>query len=293
MRALHLALFALCTLYLATCSPAPREPGPALWRIADANSEIWLFGTVHVLPADLHWRSARVDAAFASAEELITETDMTEPAQQTLAALALRHGVLPEGQSLHAMLSAPQRARMERLAAAQRQDINGFARLRPWLAALRLSVGYAVAEGHTPEAGVDATLIAEATARAMRLSYLESAEVQIRALADLAPADELRFLDATMRQIEDDRGGLDEMDQAWVRGDTVELARLIEDDFSDAGPAAYDALLTRRNRAWADEIARRLDGSGDIFIAVGAAHLVGPDSIVAMLRARGVEVEGP
>ena len=63
--------------------------------------------------------------------------------------------------------------------------------------------------------------------------------------------------------------------------------------WAEAGPAVHEAVILRRNRAWADEIATRLDGSGRVFIAVGAAHLVGDGNVVDLLRARGIAVEGP
>jgi uncharacterized protein len=292
MRAFVIALCVGLAWTLGGCAK-PQEAQPALWRIADADSEIWLFGTVHVLPPDLDWQSERVDAAFAAADELVLETDASPSAGAAFGELTVRHGLLPAGETLSARLGPDARAQLVRAAAKARLDPASLERLRPWFAALQLSVGYAIAHGQDPGAGVETVLFARAQAQSKRVTFLETPEQQIRTLADLSPEDEDRFLLSTLRQMEDDSDTLERMETAWVRGDVEDLQRLIEPELREAGPAAYEALMTRRNAAWADAIARRLEGSDDLFIAVGAGHLVGPDSVIALLRARGVSVEGP
>ena len=292
MEALR-AVLASGALALAACTPASVPSAaaePALWRIADEDSEIWLFGTVHVLPRSLQWRGPRFEAAFAAAEELVTETDVDA---DDYAALVSQYGALPPGApDLNTQLGAD----ATRLAGVSRSlniDPAALQRDRPWFAAIRLSFAYAVAHGHAPEAGVENVLVPEARARGKRVTHLETTEQQIRTLADLPEADQLRFLIVTLRQIEQDSGSLDESDAIWVRGDTETLGRELDAQIAEAGPAVVAAILTRRNEAWTTEIERRLSGSGRIFYAVGAAHLVGEHSVVAMLRARGIEVEGP
>lgn len=290
---LGLAL-ALLSLGQAACAPAPPLEGePALWRISDEDSEIWLFGTVHVLPTDVRWRGPRVSAAFASAEELVTETDTSEAAAASFPALAARYGALPRGERLSDKLDEGDRARLARLGAAlglSRQAIEGS---RPWLAALQLTVAAVAQRGHTAEAGVETWLAAEARRTGKRLSFLETPEAQIRVLADLPTEEELRLLSTTLRQLEEDAALPDEIDAAWARGDVAELARLLDEEWSEQGPVIHERLILERNRAWADAIAERLEGEGRIFVAVGAAHLVGEGSVVELLRARGVRVEGP
>lgn len=296
MRVITALLSSLLLGLMSACAPptapAPLAPAdPALWRIADHDSEIWLFGTVHVLPPDLHWRTARIEAAFAAADELVVETDTT--AANTGAALVAEVGMLGEGERLSALLPAGEAARLARVCAKLGVAPAGVEPLRPWLASLRLSLSYAIARGYDPGSGVEEQLAPEARARGMAVTFLETPEQQIRTLADLPRADEVRLLTTSLRQIEDDDASLDRLVAAWVRGDVEALAALSGAELRAAGPAAFEALMTRRNSAWADEIAQRLEGSGNIFYAVGAAHLVGDDSVIALLRARGVEVEGP
>lgn len=295
MEALR-AVLAAGTLALASCTPAAQTPQPtaeaepALWRISDEDSEIWLFGTVHVLPPSLQWRGPRFEAAFAAADELVTETDI---AADDYAALVTRYGALPAGAPGLSAQLGDDGPRLSRVARSLNLDPAGVERDRPWFAAIKISFAYAVAHGHSPQAGVENVLVPEARARGKRVTHLETTEQQIRTLADLSAEDQLRFLAVTLRQLEEDAGSLDESDSIWARGDTETLGRELDAQIAEAGPEVVAAILTRRNEAWTAEIERRLTGSGRIFYAVGAAHLVGENSVVAMLRARGIEVEGP
>jgi uncharacterized protein len=294
LRSVFTALLAVSAWVLAACSPAATPQNePALWRIADADSEIWLFGTVHVLPPDLRWRGERVNAAFASADEFVTETDTSPEATAAFPNLAARYGLLPAEQSLSVLLAPADRERLATTVRELRLDAGQIERMRPWFAALQLSYAYALREGHSADAGVETVLAADARRSGKRLSFLETPEEQIRILADLPPADQTHFLAVTLRQIANEDGSLAESDEAWARGDIEALNAALAPQWEEAGPAVHEAVILRRNRAWADEIATRLDGSGRIFIAVGAAHLVGDGNVVDLLRARGIDVEGP
>lgn len=290
MRALIAALLVLAPLQAGCARPAA-DAEPALWRIADEDSEIWLFGTAHMLRPELKWRGPRLNAAFARAEELVTETDTSLEAANQAQTLSAALGTMPAGERLSDRLSADQRARLARVLGTLRMDAAGLETMRPWLAALRISYAYALSRGMRPEAGVESVLGAEARDRGMRMSFLETPEQQVRILAELSPEEELRFFDDTLREAESD--ALDEIDTLWARGDTAALARIFDAQWESVSPTLHEAVILRRNQAWADEIARKLQGEGRVFIAVGAAHLVGEGNVIALLRARGIAVEGP
>lgn len=294
MRALALLLFATLGWALAACAPAappPEAPSPALWRIRDADSEIWLFGTVHVLPEHVRWRTPALDAAFAAADALMVETDVAD--QAGFAAAIAPQALLPADARLPALLDGDAAARLARVAAGLGIDPDSLARTRPWLAALRLSTAFAEARGHRAAYGVETVLTAEARAAGKPVRFLESPHAQIEALAGLSRGEEIRFLAAALRQMEQQPGALEAIDAAWARGDVQALEALMNADLAEAGPNVRARLISARNRRWADEIAAELDGAGRVFIAVGAAHLVGADGVPALLRARGIAVEGP
>ncbi|MCR6644740.1 MAG: TraB/GumN family protein [Terricaulis sp.] len=295
MRTLIAALLLALAPALAACAPAPAQPQgePALWRIADADSEIWLFGTAHMLPPELNWRGPRFEAAFAAADELVTETDASPEGGAQAYALSEAHGRLEPGQALTALLSAEDQAQFARVASALRLDPATLETMRPWLAALRLSYADAITRGLSPAAGVENVLAADARARGMRMSFLETPEQQVRFLADLPEAAQIRFLRDTMQAIEAGETGIDQLDDLWARGDVEALAALFDAQWQAGSPALYETIILARNRAWADAIQARLAGEGRIFIAVGAAHLIGEGNVIDLLRERGIEVEGP
>jgi hypothetical protein len=298
-RALALSASLAGALMVSGCTPPSPAPGaedqsgPALWRLADEDTTIWLFGTVHLLPPDLEWRSARTDAAFANSSALIVETDTSARAQQRISALVQLHGILPAGESLADRVDAETMTRLNRVAGALELDAQQFTRMRPWLAAMQVSLAFALHDGHSVDAGVEQVLMREAAAQAKPVSYLETSEQQIMALAGLAPAQEARFLTMSLQQIEEEPDALDAIDAAWASGDTEALLGLTEPSMRETGAGFYAALITERNAAWTEVLEARLDAPGEVFVAVGAAHLIGEDSVVAMLRARGYEVEGP
>jgi len=293
VRTLFTTLLAAAALALAACEAPENRGEPAIWRIADADSEIWLYGTVHLLPPDLRWRGPRFEAAFGAAEELVTETDTGEAASAELASLARRLGALPEGERLSQRLLPSQEAALHDAADRLGLDFGLLDRQRPWLTALQLSYAAALRAGHRPEAGVEAALLGQAQRRRMRVSHLETPAQQVRVLAELSAADEMRFLQLTLADIEAGPAAMDAMDRAWARGDVDALERLLAPEWQAAGRGIHEAVILERNRDWADQIEARLAGSGRVFIAVGAAHLVGEDSVVDLLRQRGIAVEGP
>jgi uncharacterized protein YbaP (TraB family) len=291
-----LAAIALFALFAAggCAKTAPQAAqGPALWRISDKDSEIWLFGTVHVLPPTLKWRGPKIERAFDGAETIYFETATDAPAQSTIAAMVQRYGYNKPGVALSSLISGADRARLARICAKLHIAPAQLEPARPWLAAVQISVAEVMAQGQAQAAGVEQVLDADARAHNKKRAYFESAEEQIRFFADLDTEVQLQFLSATLREIENEPGDVDTLDQAWARGDVKTLSRELNRDLRSAGPEIYAALIRDRNRRWADEIDTMMKGSGTAFIAVGAAHLVGKDGVPALLRAKGYVVEGP
>jgi uncharacterized protein YbaP (TraB family) len=56
-------------------------------------------------------------------------------------------------------------------------------------------------------------------------------------------------------------------------------------------PLMYERLLVERNRNWLPELEKLVARPRPAFVVVGAAHLVGPDGLIALLSAKGYRVE--
>ncbi len=281
-----LTALAAATVLIAT--PAPAAAEPAVWTIRDADSTIVLFGSVHLLPAGLDWRPATLDAALAEADDLWFET-LTDDAASGLAARRL--GVLPAGDSLMTRLTPQGRARLQRQGERLGLSPAAVDHLRPWLADLTLSVAAPLQDGAFADAGVERTL--ETAAPAATRRYFETPAEQIEFLAGAPEVDQLASLEETLRQLEEDPELFSRLVRAWLAGDQAAIEALGVAPIRTLSPVLYERLLAGRNRRWTEIILARLAGSGTTVMVVGAGHLTGPDGVPALLRARGVAVEGP
>lgn len=283
------AALAILVACLAAATPAAAEP--PVWTVRDADSTIVLFGSVHVLPADLDWRPAALDAALAKADDLWFETPVDADNEAAASRAAMASGYLPADQSLSALLSPEGRARLDRLCGRLGVSPAGIDRLRPWFADVTIGVVALMSQGASVTTGVERTL-ADAAPGAQRRAFETPAE-QIAFFAEAPLADQLASLEDTLKQLDEDPAYYDQLIDAWASGDT----RVIEDlgltPMKQVSLYLYDRLIVQRNRRWAEAIAGRMAGAGETVIVVGVGHLVGPDSVPALLRARGFTVEGP
>lgn len=262
--------------------------GPALWSISDADSTIYLFGTVHVLRPETPWGSARVDAAFDAADNVIFEISNPDD-QAALVPLIRQHGVTPD-RPLSSLLTPEEFADLDAAARTIGGTGAGFDAFRPWLAALTLSVAPLAKAGYDPQSGVELILKHRAEDAGKPVTGLETLDRQVEILAGLPEEVQLAFLRSTLHDFDEATTELDAMVAAWASGDVATIDRIGVAEMKAESAEVYEALLVRRNTNWADRIQTILAGSGVTFIAVGSAHLAGEDSVQEILESRGVAV---
>ena len=267
------------------------EPSPAMWSLSDEDTKIYLFGTVHVLPPDLPWRSPEFDAAFNESEIVYFEADVEDKGPE-LQKLVMQLGAFPPGESLYDHLSASEAVELRTAAVEIGIPPEALSQFKPWMAALFISIQQIVAHGQDPEAGVENTLLPEARSDGKVLRFFETPEQQLRFMSELSMDVQVKFLMEGVRQIKDIPDFLDRLEKSWISGDVEGLADLILEDQSFRAPEVYEAMMLNRNRNWTKELAGLLDDeTGVLFVAVGAAHLAGEDSVVKMLEGAGLSVE--
>lgn len=268
--------------------PAAQGDGPALWVIKDADSTLYLFGTVHVLRPTTAWGSPKVDAAFDASQNVIFEISNPDD-QAAIQPLIGQYGVSPD-RPLSSLLTAEEIAELNTAAQSIGATAAQLDPLRPWLVSLTLSVAPLMRAGYDPQSGVETILKARAEAAGKPISGFETIDEQVRILATLSEETQVAFLRATLESYEDATTELDALVAAWAAGDVAGIERLGVDEMRSASEEIYQALLVRRNANWADQIQTLLAGSGTTFIAVGSAHLAGDDSVQEILEDRGVTV---
>ena len=284
-----LAGVALISPAVVAAPVAAAEAGPALWVIRDADSTIYLFGTVHVLRPQTIWRWTEVEDAFDSADQIWFEISNPDD-QAAMIPLVQQHGISPD-RPLNGLLTAAENTRLTEAANAVGVPPAQMNIFRPWLAGLTLSVAPLVKAGYDPQSGVEQVLKARAVAADKPIHGFETIDEQVRILADMSEAQQLAFLRGVLEGYEDAAVEIDGLVNAWSSGNVRSVERYAVTEMRRDEPAIYRALLADRNTNWAGQIQTLLNGSGTAFIAVGAAHLAGPDSVQVILARRGVRAE--
>lgn len=269
----------------------PAQINPALFVARDADSTMYLFGTVHVRRAGAPWGDAEAQAALAEADEVWTEIPISPEADAQIAPLTLRLGAAPPGRPLSSWLTAEEHQRLKQLCARLGVPAETLEGMRPWLAGMMLSMLPMLQAGYDPEAGVDRAIDAAADAAGKTMRSFETAEQQLRMIAGLDDDLQHAMLIEAIDEADEGAALLDQLSAAWERGDLYLLEAAVITELRAEYPALYDVMFTRRNNAWMEVLMREMDGAGVDFVAVGAGHLLGEDGLIAQLRGRGVSVE--
>ena len=287
---------ALC-LSLPACAQQPaqaparaaNDADPALWVVKGKQTTIYLFGTIHVLRPGLTWFDEAVKSAFDKADEVKLEIVM--PDQATMQGLVQATGVAPAGTPpLTQRLPEGKRAAFAKAVTDLGLPANALDRFKPWLAATQLSVAPLSKLGYDSANGPE-EVITEAAKQAHKpLSGLETPQQQLGFFGSLSDKAQLQFLESTVDELPTLDKQMASMVDEWARGDPEALAREMNDELKSS-PEVAKVLLVDRNRNWAQWIKHRMTKPGTVFIAVGAGHLAGPDSVQAQLAKLGLKAE--
>lgn len=283
-------IVALAALIVAWGGAARADP--PIWRIHGAHSEITLFGSVHLLSDQAQWRTPALSAALAQADEVWFEIPLDPESRAGGEAAIQAAGVLPQGKRLSDLLPRRARARLARTAKALNLPPQGLERLQPWLAETMLTLLDLQRHGAREGLGVEEQVSRDAPAGAERHAF-ETAEQQVHMLSSAPLREQVASLDETLRQIEQEPDSFERLQTAWGQGNVAWIRREALDPLRRTAPGLYRRMVADRNRRFAERIERLLQGSEKAFIVVGVGHLVGPDSVPALLRRKGVAVEGP
>jgi uncharacterized protein YbaP (TraB family) len=262
-----------------------------LWTVEGKHNTVYLLGSIHVLRASDGGLPEIADQAYADAEQVVMEIDMDDPASQPLAMAGAmqRAAMLPPGQSLRSVLGADY-DRVHSQAMESGIDLAVLDQTAPWFVAITLMSLELAKRGFDPSLGIEQTVASRAIADRKPITGLETAEQQFAVLSSLPLAEQKRFLLMSLEEADRMDAELESLLTAWRAGDTHELETLLSAEF-DRFPELYKPLTEDRNRAWIEKLVGLLDDDDDYLVVVGALHLVGRNSVVDLLRARGYDVE--
>ena len=285
-------LLALATPACAQPAPAPatQDADPALWVVKDADTTIYLFGTIHILKPGLTWFDEAVKKAFDASDTLVLE--MVEPDQATQQRVVTTKAFAPSGPTLSSQLQPKYRRILDQTMAEANIPSAAYDRMRPWFASITLSIVPVRKLGYDAENGPEKVLTAAAKEAGKPVIGLETFEGQMSVFDGLSRPAQLKLLESTIDELPKASQTMANMVRDWAKGDPDALAAEMNDSLKDS-PEVANALLVNRNRNWAKWIAQRMKQPGTVFIAVGAGHLAGPQSVqhqLAPYRLKAVRV---
>ena len=285
VRALVAALVALTTAGALAQTPASRG---FIWSVERDGKTSWLVGSLHVLTQDAYPLPAAMEQAFTRAKTLIEETDVNELSSPDMVGIVATKGLFTNGQTLETVLTPSAYAKLTQRMAATGLPIEMVRMMRPWMVELTLSGVELQKAGFDPELGIDVHYRRKAGDNGMALSMLETAAEQIDYLAGLPLDVQIAQLQQTLDEGDAELTEVREIAAAWRAGDAPAIEQLLLKGMKDS-PAYYQSLVVNRNRRWMPKIESCL-ATGNCFVVVGAAHMVGTDGLVTMLKQKGYKV---
>lgn len=260
-----------------------------VWRVTDGESTVYLGGTVHLLRPEDYPLPEEFDQAYEGSSELFFETDISSMNDLSVQAQMLQQLTYSDGRTLKDVLDTEAYAALETYTAGVGMPLMMLEQFKPGMIVSTLQVLEFQRMGFTPQ-GVDAFFNAQALTDGKSVGALETLDEQIGFLAAMGEGVESEFIMMSLEDLDNTAKLMDEMIEAWRVGDSQALQTLFVDDMLERAPAVYDSLLRQRNLRWVPQIEAMFNDQGTEFVLVGAAHLVGVDGLVELLRARGYDL---
>jgi uncharacterized protein YbaP (TraB family) len=287
-----LAVFAFAAPALAQVQVAKIAAHPALWTVHSKTATVYLFGSIHLLPANIEWHTPEIDRAMESASTFMFEAPLDASGKAQVAQFIHDHGSLPPGKTLRALLPPKTRVDYDHalsIAHLVPEQLDGD---RPWLAAIILDVAYLQQMHYVVADGVDLQVFAYATAHNKPVRTFETPAQQLSLFMPKDETLEFKEFGADLKEFQSEESTVGAMVDAWGAGDVKSVARVMNKSL-DSEPGVRKILLDDRNKAWIKILDGVLAGTGTTFVTVGTGHLAGTRGVPALLRAQGYVVDGP
>ena len=261
-----------------------------LWVLETPLNKISLLGSLHVLKSENYPLASAIEDAYASSQKVVFETDLGAMVTPENQAIMLSLGLYPQGQTLFQNVSEDTRRSLETTMKNLGLPMEQFVRFRPWFLAVTLTTFELQRLGFNPMFGIDVYFYGKAKADKKEIGFLESVEYQLNLLGKMNNRHQNAFLNQTLKDLKLAAKMADDMVHYWEEGDAGNLHALLFKSFEDY-PEIKDRLLIQRNQDWALKIENMLGKEKDVLVVVGAGHLVGPQSVIELLKKKGYNVK--
>ena len=276
---------------MAQAQPAPAaEAGhPLMWVVHGPQGTLYLLGSFHLLQPAAQWEDSRIDTALAAADHVWFELTGFDDRAQAVQAFQ-KYGFYT-GPELSKHLDADTARRLADALARHGMSLDKVQAFKPWAVAIVLADKELADDGFDGGQGVDLTLYHKALAAGKDVEGFETMDIQMGILAHVDDDDGLSLLKETLQDDDDGPAKMADLAKAWLHGDEPALVRDAVTEMKTDYPELYKRVLVDRNISWEPRIEDMARAKGTALIVVGAGHLIGPDGVVAHLRADGFAVE--
>ena len=286
-----LSAFFISESWLYAKSPTVEQTDKScLWTVDTQSNKIYLLGSLHLLKQGSYPLAAAIEKAYADSRVIIFETDIAALQEPGLQARILELGIYPADQNLLDNLDGNTRQLLEKKMSLIGLPLAQFSRFKPWFVALTLTTLELQRLGYNPQYGIDVYFFNRANTDGKEISFLEPAEFQINLLGNMVEQDQNDFLNQTLKDLEVVSELAGDLVRSWKDGEADRLHELLSKSFKNY-PHLHDRLLIQRNRNWIQKIEGAMQLNKNVLFVVGAGHLVGPESVVDLLKKKGYQVK--
>jgi uncharacterized protein len=261
-----------------------------LWKVQSGANVMYLAGSVHALTADAYPLNPAYQRAFDASSALVEEIDLAEADPLSGGLTLLAKGMYQDGRTFSSAVSKETAALVAEKLKNTPLALELIQPMKPWMVMLMLEALGAQSAGLDPELGLDKHFYNQATSGGKQVIGLETAEYQVDRFDKMSDAMQEQLLRSELAEMETEKTSLRALLTAWQTGDAAAIEKMLLMSFTE-NPAAYNSLITERNRNWMPQLEACLKRSSPCFVVVGAAHVVGPQGLLAMLRQRGYRIE--
>ncbi len=279
----------MAALALVTTAQAVQARSFA-WKATGKGGTIYLMGSIHVMSESFYPLNPALEAAFTDSDLLVEEVDLTQMLDPMAQMSILTKGMLPSSQSLDKVLSPATLALVQKATGDLGSAGGPLMRFKPWMLAITLQGMELMKAGFDPALGLDQHFYDQAKASGKAVQGLETVDYQISRFDTMTMEQQDRMLAETLKELATETATVGKLGDAWKAGDVPAIERIALADLK-SDPAMYQRLLVERNNNWLPKIEALFARRGRSLVVVGAAHLVGPDGLLALLKAKGYTVE--
>lgn len=271
-------------------SPAQETSKSCLWSVRSGSGTIYLLGSIHFLKADAYPLAAAIEQAYSASQKIVFETDLEAMADPNVQKRMIELGLYPEGQSVYQNLRGDTLNSLKKKMAEMGLPMQQFAQFKPWFIALTLATVELMRLGYDPNYGIDMNFLKRAKEDGKELGFLEPVEYQINLLGKMNKGDQDSLLSQTLKEMDIVAKLAADITAYWKTGDANNLDKLMNKSF-EGHPNIRERLLVQRNRQWVSQIEKFIKADKNVIVIVGAGHLVGPDSVVDLLKQKRYQVK--